>query len=245
MSVSTWTAVVSSIGSVLSATIATVAAFWSRAAARQANEAAAKASATAEAVAEIEKQRRHRELTPDFRVRAAILDDSAYPGFAVLFVMFLDGQVDALDSVTITILNTVDLRPWNLPHGITETEAEGVIWSGWEFDNFFIGSRDPRAKRASSHRQSKPRPFSRPEGKDWYELLIRRTQPPHWSSQTKEEWRRQYDEIPLRLSLDCRLAGHEPWIIYKSVTVELHDPAPNIVDTEPSTMTPPGVIDDT
>lgn len=220
MSVATWTAVVSAIGAVVSAIVAAIAAFWSRAAARQANEAAVNAVAVANTVAEIEKQRRHQELMPDFRVRAAILDDAAYPGFAVLFVMLLDGQLDALDAVTITILNTVEIRPWNLPDGIGEAEAEKVIWSGWEFDTFLIGSRDPRAKLAASHRQSKPRPFSRREGKDWYQLLIRRTRPPEWDGRTEEKWRSQYDEVPIRLALKCTLAGHEPWIVYKNVTVE-------------------------
>ena len=220
MSVATWTAVAGAIGAVISAVVAAIAAFWSRAAASQANEAAVNAGAIANTVAEIEKQRRHRELMPNFRVRAAILDDSAYPGFAILFVMLIDGQLDALDAVTITILNTVDIRPWALPMGIDETRAEEVIWSGWEFDTFFTGSRDPRAKLAASHRQSKPRPFSRRAGKDWYQLLIRRTHPPEWDSRTEEEWRRSYDEVPLRLALDCTLAGHEPWILYKNVTVE-------------------------
>lgn len=220
MNVATWTAVAGAISAALSAVVAAIAAFWSRAAARQANEATLNAGAIANTVAEIEKQRRHRELMPNFRVRAAVLDDSVYPGFAILFVMLVDGQLDALDEVTITILNTVDIRPWALPKDFDETGAEEIIWSGWEFDTFFTGSRDPRAKLAASNRQSKPRPFSRREGKDWYQLLIRRTRPPEWDSRTGEEWRRSYDEVPLRVALDCKLAGHEPWIVYKNVTIE-------------------------
>jgi hypothetical protein len=219
-SVATWTAVVSAIGAVVSAVVAAIAAFWSRAAACKANEAAMNAVAIANTMAEVEKQRRHQELMPNFRVRATILDDSVYPGFATLFVMFLDGQLDALDAITIVILNTVDLRPWNLPDSVDEAEAEKIIWSGWEFDTFFVGSRDPRAHLAASRRQSKPRPFSRREGKDWYQLLIRRTRPPEWDGRTEEEWRSQYDEVPIRLALECVLAGHEPWTVYKNVTVE-------------------------
>jgi len=244
MSMSTWPAVAGALGAVLSAAVAAVAAFWSRTAAQQANRAAEKASATADTIAEIEHQRRHQELTPKFRVRATIVDDSVRPGFAGLFVLFLDGQLDALDAVTITILNTVELRPWTLLDGVTEAEAEEVIWSGWEFDTFWVGSRDQRAKKATSNRQTKPRPFSRREGKDWYELLMRRTRPPRWGDWTEEKWRERYGEVPLRLSLECRLAGHEPWIVYKIVPIEPKDADPKSVNTQVSIKTPSGHIED-
>jgi hypothetical protein len=247
VNISSWTAVVSAIGAALSAAVAAIATFWARTAARQANEAAANAGATANTVAEIEKQRRHQELTPNFRVRAAILDDSKSPGFgfAVLFVMLLDGQLDTLNEVTVSILNTVDLRPWNLPESVSETEAENFIWSGWEFDTWFVNPKgDPRSKLAANHRQSKPRSFSRREGKDWFELLLRRTRPPEWDDRTNEEWQRQYDEVPLRLALNCNLAGHEPWIVYKSVTIEPSKSVDEGFNSEASTKVPGEPVDE-
>jgi hypothetical protein len=172
-------------------------------------------------MAQIELQRQHRELTPKFRIRSRILDDSARPGFAILFVMLADGQLEILDAVTITILNTVEIRPWGLPEeDTTEAEAEETLWSGWEFDTFFTGSRDRRAAKAASARQSKPRSFSRPEGKDWYELLLRRTRTPNWGDWTEETWREAWKTFPLRLSLDCHLAGHQPWLVFENVTIE-------------------------
>jgi len=56
----------------------------------------------------IEQRRHHHELAPAFRVSC----EAGYPqpGFALLFVNLSGGQLDALDSVQITILNTVDIR---------------------------------------------------------------------------------------------------------------------------------------
>ena len=213
MVLSAWLAVAAALGSVLSAVVAAVAAFWARAAAERANEAAG-------LMAEIEQQRRHRELTPKFRIRAQVMDNSPYPGFAILFVMLGDGELKTLDAVTITILNTVEIQPWGLPEGVTEKDAEEFLWSGWEFDTFLTGGVGQRAVKAASHRQSKPRCLSQPDGKDWYELLLRRTAPPNWDNWTKEKWRSKWETFSLRLSLDCRLAGHQPWVVYETVTIE-------------------------
>ena len=75
--------------------------------------------------------------------------------------------------MTLTILNTVEIQPRGLPEGVTEADAERALWSGWEFDTFLAG-----AVKASSHRQSRSRSFSRREGKAWYQLLLRHTSPP-------------------------------------------------------------------
>jgi hypothetical protein len=190
MSLSTWLAVASALGSLLSAVVAALAAFASRTAARQANEAASKASAAAVVLTQIEEQRRHGEVTPKFRIRCQVQKDLPDPGFAILFVMLAGGELEALDTVTLTILNTVEVRPWGLPGGVTVDQAEEVLWSGWEFDTFFTGHAGKRALMASSHRQSKPRPFSRRDGKDWFQLLLRRTAPPTWQNWPKKSGRR-------------------------------------------------------
>lgn len=168
-------------------------------------------------LAEIEIDRRHRELTPKFRIRAQVIDESAYPGFARLFVMLAGGQLESLDAATITILNTVEIQPWGLPEGVTEPEADQILWSGWEFDTWFYGGRE---KKASDHRHSIPRRLSRVEGKDWYELLLRRTAPPKWDKRTGAEWRTGYESVPLRLHLKCQVAGFKTWDIFENVTVE-------------------------
>lgn len=223
MSLGAWSAAAAALGSVLAAVIAAAAAFWARAAAQRSNEAAG-------LMAEIEQQRRHRELTPQFRIRAQAMANSPYPGFAILFVMLADGELKALDAVTITILNTVDIRPWGLPQGVTEKGAEEFLWSGWEFDTFITGGIGERAVEAASHRRSKPRRLSQLDGKDWYQLLIRRTAPPEWDNWTEEKWRSKWETIPLRLSLDCRLAGHQPWAVYDTLTIEPPDAEPGSSD---------------
>jgi hypothetical protein len=220
MSLSTWLAVASALGSLLAAVVAAFAAFASRTAARQANQAAAKASDAADVLAQIEQQRRHSELTPKFRIRCQVQEEWPDPGFAILFVMLAGGELEALDTVTLTILNTAAIRPWGLPNDVTVTEAEEVLWSGWEFDTFFTGGAGKRALMASSHRQSKPRAFSRHDGKDWCQLLLRRTAPPTWQNWAQEEWRAKWATFPLRLSLDCRVEGHQAWTVYQNVKIE-------------------------
>jgi hypothetical protein len=125
-----------------------------------------------------------------------------------------------LDEVAISILNTVDINPPGLPKGVTQYEAEAVIWAGWEFDTFLTGGLGKEAIQAVSHRQSKPRSFSRRAGRDWCEFLIRRTRPPSWDTRNEEEWRSFWDTAPLRISISCHLDGHEPWIVYKQVMVK-------------------------
>jgi hypothetical protein len=43
--------------------------------------------------------------------------------------MLADGQLESLDAVTITILNTIEIQPWGLPEGTTEAEADQLLWS--------------------------------------------------------------------------------------------------------------------
>jgi hypothetical protein len=224
MSFSIWLALASALGSLLSAVVAAFAAFASRTAACQANEAATRASAAADIMAQIEQQRRHSQLTPKFRIRCQVQEDWPDPGFAILFVMLAGGELEALDTVTVTILNTAEIRPWGLPDNVTVGEAEEVLWSGWEFDTFFTGGAGKRALMASSHRQSKPRPFSRRDGKDWCQVLLRRTAPPTWQNWTREEWQAKWETFPLRLSLDCHAEGHRPWTVYQNVKIEPSQP---------------------
>jgi hypothetical protein len=62
--------------------------------------------------------------------------------------------------------------------------------------------------------------MSRTEGKDWYQLLLRRTAPPAWDKRTEAEWRTDYQSLPLRLHLKCQVTGFKTWNIFENVTVE-------------------------
>ncbi len=166
----------------------------------------------------IERQRRHRELTPKFQVKcmAGVPRD----GFALLFVNLSGGELEAFDSVQITILNTVNVQPWGLPDDVSQADAEAVIWAGWEFNTFF----GPAVGHAVSRRQSRPRSYSRVSGKDWEQLLLRETRPPRWNKMTLEEWRSYWREAPLRLRLERRRHDSpDLWVVNWNVEVEHSD----------------------
>lgn len=197
-------AAVGAAGAVLSAVVAAVAA-------RQARSAAT-------TMLTIEKQRHHAELTPKFTIKC----EAGVPqeGFALLFVNLAGGQLDAFDSVQVSILNTVDIRPWGLPEDVTIAEAEAAIWAGWQFNTFF----GPANAHAASPRQSKPRQYSRASGQDWEELLLRETVPPRWHEMTRDEWRAYWRDVPLRLRVECNLHDTaEPWVVNWNVKVEHPD----------------------
>jgi hypothetical protein len=124
--------------------------------------------------------------------------------------------LDGLDSVQVTILNTVDIRPWAIPEGVSHADAEAVMWAGWEFNTFF----GPVSGHAANNRQSRPRPYSRATGKDWEQLLLRETRPPPWSEMGPEKWQASWRNIPLRLRLDCSRLGYDPWVVYCNIEVE-------------------------
>jgi hypothetical protein len=195
-----WIAV-GSIGSAFSALVAALAAYQARSAAKT--------------MVAIEEQRYHHELTPKFRIRCT----SGVPqdGFARLFVSLVGGELEAFDSVQVTILNTVDIRPWGLPEGVSQADAEAVLWAGWKFNTFF----GPAAAHDLSSRQSRPRMYSRASGKDWEELLLWETHPASWDKMTPEEWRAKWREIPLRLRIECRRSDSKhPWVVNYNVEVE-------------------------
>jgi hypothetical protein len=199
-----WTA----IGSLASAVSAGVAAI----AAHQANMAAHQANSAAKTMRDIEEQRHHRELSPQFTIMCWA--NVPLPGFALLQVGLFGGQLDAVDSVQITILNTVDIR-----RPPEDDDAEAYIWAGWQFDTFF---KPPPGTipNAMSPRQSQPRPYSRTTGRDWEQLRLRETRPPRLAKMSPAEWREFWRDAPLRLRLECCIGNHEPWVVYQNVWVE-------------------------
>lgn len=198
---------------VASAVVAAVAARQANAAAREAHAAAREANAAAGPMADIEQDRFWRESAPVFRFRChAGVPQS---GFALLMIQLYAGQQLVLDSVQVTILSTVDIRPWNLTASELE-EARQEIWAGWQFNTFFGRPEG----HAANPRQSRPRKYSRADGMDFEELLLRETAPPTGSRITREEWQEYWRRSRLRLQLECRVGDNEPWVVYHNVEVE-------------------------
>ncbi len=195
------------------AIIAAIAAVAAAIAATGSWKAAAKANETTSALAAIELDRRHDELTPDFEITCAERDTS--PGTADMRVTLRRGPLERLDEVTITILDETDKDHWTggLPGGVTQEHAEAFIWGPWEFNA-------AASAQVISNRTTRPRAYSIVNGKNWDLLGLTRTRPGHWmGTTTQQAWQDQHDDQPLRLLITCRL-GHATWTTPYDIDVE-------------------------
>src|ERR1035441_5042708 len=97
--------------------IGAIAAVAAAVAALGAWNAATKANETSRNMAAIERDRRHSELTPKFRITC--LTQGTVSDLADLHVVLEEGGTDYLDEVVITILDEKDIDRWarGLPSG--------------------------------------------------------------------------------------------------------------------------------
>lgn len=97
------------------------------------------------------------------------------------------------------------------PTDVTQDEAAAFVWGPWEF-------LPAAAVQIASNRQSRPRPYSRPSGKNWDLLPLMRTRPGRWmSTYRQEQWQSDFEGQPIRLLITARHEGYEPWTLLKEV----------------------------
>jgi hypothetical protein len=111
--------------------------------------------------------------------------------------------------VTIAILDESGQDHWGhgLPQGVTSEEAALFVWGAWEFNT-------GASAQVSDNRTTRPRPYSRVNGKNWDHLSLRRTRPGRWMTGTSPSaWEQQHEGKPVRLLISCRLAGYGPWFL--------------------------------
>jgi hypothetical protein len=176
--------------------------------------AARRANETAGAVAAIERDRRHDELTPVFKFTCTVRETA--PDWADLRVELVGGRLERHAAVTVTILDEAGQDHWTrgLPDGVTQEEAEAFVWGPWEFNT-------GASEQVVSNRESKPRPYSRVSGKNWDLLALRATRPGRWmSSASQAEWHKRWQGQPVRLLVICVCDGYEPWFIQQDLKVE-------------------------
>jgi hypothetical protein len=185
---------------------AAVAAVGSWRAARTANETATK-------MASIERDRRHTELTPKFKITCAERADA--PLSADLHVTLTGGGTEYLDQVTVKILDETGSSHWahTLPPGVSQEQAEAFVWGPWEFNT-------GASEQVVSKRLSKQRSYSRMSGENWDRLSLERTKRGPWMTTTTEEGWRKERVGPVRLLLTCLRDGYEPWSLLHEVEVE-------------------------
>ncbi|MGQ4353135.1 hypothetical protein [Streptomyces drozdowiczii] len=165
--------------------------------------AAHKANRTAKAVARIEQDRWHADLTPIFEIflkraegRRATLD------------VQLVGPIHLthLDRVAIRIASSDDTQrtAW-LPGGPSQEEIGAQVWGPFRFTHGADGADiNGHTVAPIALTVGRGRPFS-----------IERTRPPHWQEGDDREarWAAQWGWSPIKLVLECRKEGFAPWVV--------------------------------
>lgn len=163
-------------------------------------------SAAQDRATAIEDDRRHDELTPVFEASCEVNGD---PGDSAALKITLAGGIDALDEVVITVQDESGTDHWGrgLPDGVTHEQAEAFVWGPWELDT-------NASAQVVSNRQTRPRPYSLPSGKNWDVLTLSATRPGPWmTGTTPDKWRKDRRQQPIRLLITCRREGHKPWFV--------------------------------
>ncbi|MER6374856.1 hypothetical protein ABT255_42340 [Streptomyces mirabilis] len=171
--------------------------------------AARRANATAEAVARIERERWHADLTPRFSVNI----DRGEGDRATLSV-HLAGPLPLghLDEVRIEVKQSddMDYTP-TLAGGPTPEQVAAQVWGPYRFV--------PRVNDADENGQVMPGfPLRVGAGQP---RALERTRPPHWQEGDDREarWRDKWLNQPMRLVLTCRRDGFDPWVVPYEVDV--------------------------
>lgn len=201
-----WTAV-GALLSLAAVVVAAISAGQSKLAAREAN-------ATATQLARIERQRRHAELTPKFKITC----DNTTPGVDLPKLRIaLTGPVglDHLDKLTVSIRNDQLHRgEAAIATGPTSEEIERHIWGPYRFT--------PRTgpDNELSDETGRTTAYGRelPTGESLVYQLEPTHHPPWATGMTSNQWRTQMGRT-VRLTLTASNDNHEPWTIPCEVTV--------------------------
>jgi hypothetical protein len=178
---------------------------------RRSAKSAAVSAAAASAAAALDSQRRHDELTPEFDISITAGESGVGDHADMRVKLTGPAGLDGLDEVTIAILDEAGVDRWarGLPDKVSPEEARLFVWGPWEFNT-------GASAQVTDNRTTRPRSYSRPDGKNLDRLDLTRTRPGHWmGSMTPEQWRRQQSG-PVRLQITCARDG-EQWILLREV----------------------------
>lgn len=192
--------------SIVAAAAALGAVWYARRSARSAAIAAAAAAKTAE----LDAERRHAELTPEFDI-VCKAGASGVDGHSELRVTLTGpAALDRLDEVIIVILDESGADHWGhgYPSEVSEEEARRFVWGPWEFNT-------GASAQVADNRTTRPRPYSRADGRNWDRLSLTPTRPGHWMGMPQELWQKQRIG-PVRLQITARRGGEE-WILLREV----------------------------
>ena len=181
--------------------------------ARRSDRSAARSAAAASTTAALDFQRRNAELTPRFRVTC----EPSNPGSPTLRLgVFLSGppELERLDALTVTIR---DDHPWRgqgtpLAGGPTPEQVAAQIWGPYRF----IPGTGPGADHVRGIPGADPTGRTTPTGGmpagEELPFFLEPTYPPSWSQQPQDNWQKERGTV-VRLRLECRREGWDPWIL--------------------------------
>ncbi|MFD9587623.1 hypothetical protein ACFWBM_23395 [Streptomyces sp. NPDC059980] len=180
------------------AALSGVAAYGAWKASSEANKAAWHANETAASVAQIERDRWHKELTPRLRIK---IQNSPHD---VLYIRF-DGP-GALGEITVQITIRDDFDRSRLPHLAgtpTADQRAQVIWGPYRFRPG-VDDADPMGRSVPA--------FPLTPG-DRHRLALDPSLRPPWyeGNDREQRWRDEYRHSPIRLVARCTAHGHKPW----------------------------------
>ncbi|MER6616390.1 hypothetical protein [Streptomyces xantholiticus] len=180
--------------------IAAVAAIFSGGAAVAAWQASKHANRTADSVAQIERDRFHRELTPRLSFRIKSQDNGTF-----LHVR-LNGPtaLGRLDAIDISIRDDRDhTSDPVLGDGRDVEERDRTIWGPFRFRPGVDGADNlGRTLGTFTMEMHDSRPF-----------VLDPSAAPSWfeGAQGAQDWQKQYRDLPLRLWAICTAEGHKLW----------------------------------
>jgi hypothetical protein len=187
-------------------------------AAERSAEAATRAADAAAVTAKLDTDRRHSELTPQFRITC---QPGGQDGLRMMIFLAGPPELERLDALAVTIR---DDHPWRaqgspIAGGPTPEQVAGQIWGRYRF----IPGTGPGASPV------KDIPGADPAGRTTHttglpvgeELPfdLEPTYPPSWAQWTQEGWRQAVGPM-LRLELECRREGWAPWVLRCEMKIE-------------------------
>ncbi len=186
-------------------------AVWSVLYTRKATAAAVRSADAAAITAGFDADRRHAELTPQFRITSA----PSNPGSDTLrLVVNLVGppELKRLDALTVSIR---DDHPWRgqgtpLAGGPTPAQVAEQIWGRWRFTPHTGPGADSVRGIPGADPTGRTTPTRGMPVGEGLPFQLESTWPPPWSQQSIEAWREMVGPW-LRLQLECYRDGWPMW----------------------------------
>ncbi|WP_442727695.1 hypothetical protein OG411_13175 [Streptomyces pseudogriseolus] len=182
--------------------IAAASALFSAAAGMAAYKTAKEANRTSGALAQIERDRWHTEMTPQVQLS---FDDAG--GAPYLVAKFLGPAPLTRIETVLRIRDDRDRGSSQLSGAPTAQQVADVVWGPYRFRPGVDGA-DPAGRVVA--------PFMLVH-RGHTRFALEPTQAPPWYP-SAQAWRDDYDGTKLRLWVECSAQGHKPWTLSADLT---------------------------